>query len=64
MFVNKMHISQKINGVIMRNLRYIFLYEDEYIRAGKYLFKVTNRNTRTRREICSKLTIKTPERRQ
>ena len=29
--------------------------------AGIYLFKVNNRNTRTRREICSKLTIKTPE---
>ena len=32
--------------------------------AGIYLFKVNNRNTRTRCEICSKLTIKTPERRQ
>ena len=29
-----------------------------------YLLKVNNRNTRTRCEICSKLTIKTPERRQ
>ena len=28
------------------------------------MFKVNNRNTRTRYEICSKLTIKTPERRQ
>ena len=28
-----------------------------------YLFKVTNRNARTRCEICSKLIIKTPERR-
>ena len=28
--------------------------------AGIYLFKVSNRNTRTRCEICSKLTIKTP----
>ena len=28
-----------------------------------YLFKVNNRNTRTRCEICSKLTINTPERR-
>ena len=28
------------------------------------LLKVNNRNTRTRCEICSKLTIKTPERRQ
>ena len=30
--------------------------------AGSYMFKVNNRNTRTRYEICSKLTIKTPER--
>ena len=28
------------------------------------LFKVNNRNTRKRCEICSKLIIKTPERRQ
>ena len=33
------------------------------VRAGIYLLKVNNRNTRTRCEICSKLTIKTPERR-
>ena len=32
--------------------------------AGIYLLKVNNRNTRTRCEICSKLTIKTPERRR
>ena len=31
--------------------------------VGNYMFKVKNRNTRTRYEICSKLTIKTPERR-
>ena len=31
------------------------------IQAGNYMFKVNNRNTRTRCEICSKLTIKTPE---
>ena len=31
--------------------------------AGIYLLKVSNRNTRTRCEICSKLTIKAPERR-
>ena len=30
------------------------------IPAGIYLLKVNNRNTRTRCEICSKLTIKTP----
>ena len=32
--------------------------------ANIYLFKVKNRNTRKRYEICSKLTIKTLERRQ
>ena len=31
--------------------------------AGIYLLKVNNRNTRTRCVICSKLTIKIPERR-
>ena len=31
--------------------------------AGIYLLKVNNRNTRTRCEICSKLTIKIAERR-
>ena len=30
--------------------------------AGNYMFKVNNRNTRTRCEICSKLIIKIPER--
>ena len=29
-----------------------------------YLFKVNNRNTRKRFELCSKLAIKIPERRQ
>ena len=32
--------------------------------AGNYMFKVNNRNTRTRCEISSKPTVKTPERRQ
>ena len=31
--------------------------------VDSYLLKVNNRNTRARCEICSKLTIKTPERR-
>ena len=30
--------------------------------AGNYLLKVNNRNARARCGICSKLTIKTPER--
>ena len=29
----------------------------ELFPAGNYMFKVNNRNTRTRCEICSKLTI-------
>ena len=33
------------------------------IPAGIYLLKVNNRNTRTRCEICSNLTLKKPERR-
>ena len=40
----------------------IFLTTKLYPTA-KYMFKVNNRNTRTRCEICSKLTIKTTERR-
>ena len=32
------------------------------ISSKNYLFKVNNRNNRTRHEICSKLTIKTPDR--
>ena len=31
--------------------------------ANIYLFKTNNRNTRKRPDICSKLTIKLPERR-
>ena len=35
-----------------------------YNPAGIYMFEVNNRNTRTMCEICSRLTIKTPQRRQ
>ena len=31
---------------------------------GTCLFKINNRNTKTKYEICSKLQIKTPEGRQ
>ena len=34
------------------------------IPGGIYMLKISNRNTRTRCEICSELTIKTLERRQ
>ena len=32
------------------------------IPEGNYMFKINNRNTRTRCEICSELTITAPER--
>ena len=32
------------------------------VQAVNYMFKVNNRNTRIRCEVCSKLTIKIPER--
>ena len=35
-----------------------------YFPANMYLFKVNNRKSRKRCETCSKLTIKTPKRRQ
>ena len=41
-----------------------FNYFDGNSPDGIYLFKVINRNIRARCEICSKLTIETPKRRQ
>ena len=46
----------------------IIIYIDLFVNyennpVGIYIFKVINRNIRTRRKICSKLAIKTPERR-
>ena len=38
--------------------------EVRFILAGNYIFKVNYRNIRIRCETCSKLTIKTPERRR
>ena len=43
------------------NLYYVNMFSD--FPASIYSLKVDNRNTRTRYEICSKLTIKTSERR-
>ena len=47
------------------NISEISLFQKKHSStAGVYLLKVNDRNTRTRCEICSKLTINTPERRQ
>ena len=37
------------------------LFPSYHYPAGNNMFKINDRNTRTRCEICSKLTIKTPE---
>ena len=55
--VNKRRITLNIiyGGLLITN------FQNAY-RAGIYLLKVNNRNTIARCEICSKLTIKAPER--
>ena len=45
------------------NLEHMKLHRSVFP-AGIDMFKVSNRNTRTRCEICSKLRIKTPQQRQ
>ena len=65
------HLCQSLFFNIAADLRLaILLKRDSNTRifmstfpVGIYLLKINNRNTRTRCEICSKLTIKTPERR-
>ena len=46
----------------IKNINYMAKLYDKFIPAGN--FNVNNRNTRTRCEICSNLTMKTSERRQ
>ena len=41
-----------------------YLFRTGPMPAGNYMFKINSRNTRTRCEICSKLTIKILKRRQ
>ena len=49
--------SNKTRKIGLQSILHVKVYL-----AGFYLLKVKNRNTRTRCKICSKLTIKTPER--
>ena len=47
----------------LNQIGYSFLHgSNDPFPAGNYMFKVNNRNTRSRCEICSKLTTKIPER--
>ena len=59
----KKEISTMKKKVQKRDIRKISSQLKQILPTGIYLFKVNNKNTRTRCEICSKLTIKTPERR-
>ena len=66
--LNIYYLKESISFVLkigdkLCNLKFCENYERDFP-AGKYMFKVNNRNTRTMCEICSELTIKTPEQRQ
>ena len=50
-------------GLFLRPLPFITYINDPANPASIYLLKINNRNTRKRCKICSKSTIKTPERR-
>ena len=58
---NRSYLSRKQNFNELFRERVKMLQRN--IPAGIYLLKVNNRNTRPRCKICSKLTIKTPKRR-
>ena len=80
MYVLSLEVFVKLNfeNLPLRNLYYVHVLYDLAFEilsinrvinvvqniAANYIFKVNNRNTRARCEICSKLTIKTPEPRQ
>ena len=51
------------NFSLMLLIKVLLIKKCIFYPAGIYLLKVNNRNTRKRCQICSKLTIKTPEQR-
>ena len=48
--------------IFFKNSKFLSGFHNEWSPSNVYLFKVRNRKTRNRCEICSKLTIKIPER--
>ena len=60
----EVHLNLKSTQTTIENMKCEAKVENSVLPSGIYLLKVNNRNTRTRCEICSKLTIKTPDRRQ
>ena len=59
-----MEHKAKMGEIVKISFCFMFPFQIRSFPAGIYLLKVNNRNTRTRCEICSNLTIKTPEWRQ
>ena len=53
------HISLRYHN--RSNLYVLLDFWNKINPTGNYMFKVSNKNSRARCEICSKLTIKTPE---
>ena len=65
-YENQFHccLGIQINSGIVLSVISERVFSENYFSqnlAGNYLLRVSNRNTRARCEICSKLTIKTPE---
>ena len=58
------HERQGNDNILLKYLKnHLHILVFYYIPASIYLLQVNNKNTRTRCEVCSKLTITTPERR-
>ena len=61
---NSLHVTlQRLFRKVMKTLQRPHYFSKHGNPVGIYLLKINNRNTRTRSEICSKFTKKTPERR-
>ena len=62
-FINIRNVAIKNNNLWTRKFFYLILNitKELNIPAGKYLFKINNRNCRKSCEICSKLIIKAPD---
>ena len=63
-FIPKKITDLLLFATIYSNRNLLHLHLRFLISSNNYLLRIDNRNTRKRCEICSKLTIKTPEWRQ
>ena len=57
-------LSSRLPCILFLLIKLLSTCFEHHFPADNYMFKVNNRNNRTRCEICSKLTIKILERRQ